>query len=394
MSVIVPLPPSYRGGTEEYAYRLVAGLARLCPTRVLTTDVRWDPNTEPLDIETATIDRLSATELFERPLVIRPSVRRAFVNASSESRGMNLHMPFPFIEAPLVREARRVGCPTVLTYHMDADLGSAAKVAGAGFITGAYRRFSAHPALDACDVVVSNSRGYAEVSPVLSRHLSKVTVVAKGVDPKRLGIGGRSSARPAPVCIPPESVPLKAKRVVFVGRLVPYKGVSVLLEATERLTREGNDLVVFIAGKGPLRESLESQCAQLGLQSRVRFLGFVPDAQLGDLYRFADVVTVPSTGLLESTATTLEEAAACGVPTVGSDLPGARESLPADGVRGVLVSPGDPNSLAKGIATMLGTPRPPVPENIRTWSNVVRDYVDIYRRLGVRLSDADDHSTL
>jgi glycosyltransferase involved in cell wall biosynthesis len=380
VTVVVPLPPTYRGGTEEYAYQLVRRYADHGPVTTLATTVRYTPSTGAIDLGNAKLELLGAREIMQRPLLLGLGPRRRLRTAIRGASVLQLHMPFPMVEAPSVRWAGRAGVPTVLTYHMDADLSGASKMPGAGLVTPAYRRLSAFPALAHCDVVVSNSRGYAEASPVLSRYLSKVRVIAKGADPDRLGLHG-PGGRERPPSVP---VDVTGKTVLFVGRLVPYKGVSVLLEAAELLAREGVPLTVLIAGRGPLLEELKAEAARRGLGSAVRFLGFVPDAEIGALYRFADVVCCPSVTTLESSATALEEAAMCGTPVAGSDLPGAAESIPHDGTRGILVPPRDPTALANALRRLLGQARPEGPAPIRTWDDVARDYERLFAELGVR----------
>jgi glycosyltransferase involved in cell wall biosynthesis len=381
-TLVVPLPPSYRGGTEEYAYRLAQGLAGVRPTRVVTTDVRWDPRSSSVDFGAATVERLHAREMFERPVMTSPSARGQLRRRILESGAVNLHMPFPLVESPAARLAQRRGIPLVLTYHMDAELGSALRVPGSGAVTALYRRFSAHPALARSAAVVANSRGYAEASPVLSRHLDRVTVIRKGVDPVRLGLTGPSRGRPRPPFLAEDPALDAATRLLFVGRLVPYKGVDVLLRVFQQLRQSGREVYLMIAGKGPLRADLETQARRLGIADRVRFLGFVGDGELGDLYRYADITVVPSLGLLESSATALEEAAACGCPVVGSDLPGAAESIPNDGRRGLLVPAGDEGAIAAAIERIAAQPRPPLPGKVRTWNDVVDDYRALFARLG------------
>jgi glycosyltransferase involved in cell wall biosynthesis len=317
---------------------------------------------------------VGAREVMQRPLLLGRTPRRKLRAAIAGSAILQLHMPFPMVESPAVRWARRAGVPSVLTYHMDADLAGASKAPGAGLVTPLYRHLSAYPALEHCDVVVSNSRGYAEASPVLSRYLPKVRVIAKGADPDRLGLR-RPAARTRPPSVPAD---VTGKTVVFVGRLVPYKGVSVLLEATEMLRREGVLFTVLIAGRGPLREELRADAVRRNLGESVRFLGFVPDPEVGDLYRFADVVCCPSIGTLESSATTLEEAAMCGTPVAGSDLPGAGESIPHDGTRGILTPPKDASALAHALRRLLGQERPTGPPAVRTWQDVARDYERLF----------------
>jgi len=102
--------------------------------------------------------------------------------------------------------------------------------------------------------------------------------------------------------------------VAFLGRLVPIKGVEVLIRAMP----DGASLVV--AGDGPLRGALAAR--------GVRLLGEVRGDEKADLFAAADVLVLPSIeigGRTEGAPTVLVEAMAAGVPVVASDVPGARE---------------------------------------------------------------------
>jgi glycosyltransferase involved in cell wall biosynthesis len=383
VSIVVPLPPSYRGGTEEYAYRLAQRFATVHPVQVYTTTVRWKPDAPVLDVQDAVVHRLRAREICERPLLTSPRLRHHLWGRIRQSSVLQLHMPFPFVESPAIKVAHRAGIPTVLTYHMDADLAGARGGKVSELITRVYRGLSAHPALRAADAVVSNSLGYARKSPVLSRYLAKVHVIHKGVDVDRLGLAtpiGPHRARPASV--PAETSPESRSHVLFVGRLVPYKGLAVLLDAMRLLSDASEHVGLYIAGRGPMDAALRARTKELELSDRVTFLGFVPDAELGSLYRFADVVVAPSVGTLESTATALEEAAMCGTPIVGSDLPGTSETVPHDGRSGILVPPGDSPALARAIVRMMDAGRPGVPMALRTWNDTALEYLSLFRELG------------
>lgn len=389
VTVIVPLPPSYRGGTEEYAYQVARRLSATVPVRIVTTTVRWDPTIPAVDVGEVPLERLEAREVFQRPWLTGRRGLELLRSRVESSSLVQLHMPFPFVERRVAQWAERAGVPTVLTYHMDADFGGASRTPGAGLVTFAYRRLSAFPALSRCARVISNSMGYARASPVLSRYLGRVRSVGKGVDVDRLGLRGAGKE------IPPRGEPGSAvlpgsepseRRVLFVGRLVPYKGVPVLLRAVAEARRSDPGVRLYVAGRGPEEAGLRRQSRELGLESVVRFLGFVPDATLSVLYRSVDVVACPSISPLESTATALEESAAVGTPILGSDLPGASESLPNDGIHGLLVPPGNVPAVAGGLLRLLHQPRPSERLPFRTWDDTTADYLAVFRELGVELS--------
>jgi glycosyltransferase involved in cell wall biosynthesis len=387
--VVVPLPPTYRGGTEEYAYRTAAIYARSLPVRILSSSVDPTPDRPPLETGDIPLGRIPAYPLFQRPLVLSPEGLRELRRAVEAAGLVQLHMPFPFVEKKVARWARDAKVPLVLTYHMDADFAGASRMPGAEAVTRLYRWSSAHPALREAPAIVSNSMGYAKESPVLSEHLERVHVIAKGIDFARFGLAGpppSGRVDPGPELLP-GSAPGE-RRVLFVGRLVPYKGVPLLVEAVERLKPRVPELKLYIAGSGPVRPSLEESVKRRGLEAFVRFLGFVPDARMAELYRSADVVACPSIGRLESTATALEEAAAFGTPTVGSDLPGARESLPDDGRYGLLCTPGDVTAVELALERLLQQPRPPIRSEVRTWDDTAAEYLRLFGELGLKLPGA------
>ncbi len=129
--------------------------------------------------------------------------------------------------------------------------------------------------------------------------------------------------------------------IAYVGRLRRYKGVELILEAAARM--EHREAVVEIAGTGEDRPRLEALAVSLDLGRRVRFLGFVSEAEKSALLRRAWIVSLTSPK--EGWGITNLEAAACGTPVVASDSPGLRESV-LDGRTGLLVTHGDITSLA------------------------------------------------
>ncbi len=371
VTVVVPMPPSYRGGTEEYAYQVARFCSEARPVHILTTSARWNDGKNALSVGSASLDVIPAREILERPLVVGPAAARRLKAAIARSSVVHLHMPFPWVERRVLAWADRAKVPTVLTYHMDAEFGRDPNRMGSRLITGGYRRLSALPALARCRAVVSNSLGYARASPVLSRFLPKVRVIYQGIDVDRLRAGSA----------PPDAIPPRTpgkKRILFIGRLVPYKGLPDLLRAVAKLTQGGQPVELLIGGRGPQLDELRALAAGLGLDGTVRFLGFVPDAAVGALYADADVVACPSVSLLESTPITLQEAMAFGTPVVGTTLPGTEETVPDDGRRGRLVQPHDVDALARALGELIERGRPGEAPPARTWQDTARDYLKLY----------------
>ena len=149
----------------------------------------------------------------------------------------------------------------------------------------------------------------------------RVHVIPAGVDLDRFSLSeGQSEAR--------SRLDLPAGRpiVVTVRRLVRRTGVGLLLEAVRRIARQRPDVLLLIAGQGPLRGELEAQVRMFGLEANVRFVGLVPDDALPDYYRAADAVVMPSVELEGFGLVTLE-ALSCGAPVVGTPVGGTPEIL-------------------------------------------------------------------
>jgi glycosyltransferase involved in cell wall biosynthesis len=174
-------------------------------------------------------------------------------------------------------------------------------------------------------------------------------------------------------------------RVGFVGRLIPHKGVHVLLAAAALDDRL--DLDVY--GAGPESEALEARAAALGITDRVTFHGHVGESELPDIYPTFDVLAVPSVpvpGWLEQFGRVVVEAQAAGVPTVAS----ASGALPdVVGDTGLLVPPNDPGALCAALVRYLDEPGLWArlrDEGISTvhrysWSDVADLQLDLYGRV-------------
>jgi rhamnosyl/mannosyltransferase len=143
-------------------------------------------------------------------------------------------------------------------------------------------------------------------------------------------------------------LPEGEKVVLFVGRLVYYKGLDILLPAMRSVP--GRLLVV---GDGPLRGAVERQAAELGIAGRVSLLGGVDDDTLQALYGLADVFVLPSTAKAEAFGLVQLEAMSRGCPVVNTNLPTGVPSVSLDGTTGLTVPPRDVGALARALRTLL-----------------------------------------
>lgn len=188
---------------------------------------------------------------------------------------------------------------------------------------------------NAVNVVVSPSHAFAAV---LERHGLKVDAVV-----------------PHGVRVPPFAPRLKGELLLgFGGRLVPEKGVQVLLGALAELPPRWAKVRLWIAGDGPARGSLEDQARQLGLTDRVEFLGHLRREELQRRFESLTIQIVPSLWS-EPYGLVTAEAMARGTPVVASGV-GAAPELIEDGRTGYLVPPGDATALGRRLDQLLADP--------------------------------------
>ncbi len=195
-------------------------------------------------------------------------------------------------------------------------------------------------ALDRADLVLSVSRFTRSRLLSWSRISPERVVVLPNTVGGRFAPGDRAAAR--------RRFGWTDERIVLsVGRLDPrerYKGQDRVIAALPALLPHVAGLLYCIAGEGDDRERLAALARETGVASSVRFLGAVPDADLPDLYRAADLFALPSTG--EGFGIVFLEAMACGTPAIGLAVAGASDAL-ADGRLGIACQEaGFPSALA------------------------------------------------
>lgn len=137
-------------------------------------------------------------------------------------------------------------------------------------------------------------------------------------------------------------------RFVFVGRLVAWKGVDLLLEAFSRVAR-ACDARLDVCGDGPQRRALVRQARRLELGGQVSFRGFLPHGACADRLRASDVLVLPS--LYECGGAVALEAMACGLPVVATRWGGPADYV--DERSGILVEPTSRAGFVAGLANAM-----------------------------------------
>ena len=147
--------------------------------------------------------------------------------------------------------------------------------------------------------------------------------------------------------------------ILHVARLVEVKGTRYLLRAFARVARTYDRVRLKIIGDGPLRRPLHALAASLGVGDRVEFLGALPHAEVLSSMRKAAMLVLPgirtATGREEGLGMVLLEAAATGVPIIGSRVGGIPECM-VDGKTGFLVPERDEEALARRMEGLLEDP--------------------------------------
>lgn len=185
--------------------------------------------------------------------------------------------------------------------------------------------------------VSESSRG--DIVDQMGVSAENLHVVPVGMDPAVFG------PRPAIARVP-------GRVMTTASADVPMKGLAHLLEALAKVRAERNDAHLVVIGKPKDKSRIPALIDRLGLRGAVEFVSGVTTERIVELYAEAEVACVPS--LYEGFSLPAVEAMACGVPVVGTTGGAVPEVIGLNGETGLLVPPGDPDSLAIALLRVLG----------------------------------------
>jgi len=154
------------------------------------------------------------------------------------------------------------------------------------------------------------------------------------------------------------NIPDDAVVILFCGKLVPWKRPQDVLRAFAAINQQpqviSNPVYLIYAGEGILRQSLEIEAKSLGVTDRVRFLGFVNQSRLPEVYAASDLLVLPSE--YEAWGLVVNEAMVCGLPVIVSDRVGAERDLVRPGETGEIYPVGNVAALSSILRRLLADP--------------------------------------
>lgn len=234
------------------------------------------------------------------------------------------------------------------------------------------------------DLVIVNSN--AVFHELVSRGLpiNQIETIPNGVD--------LQAFHPTP------DLPINTGHILFVGRLVPQKGIDVLLQAFSIALQKYPNNSLVIVGDGELELYLKRIVRNIGIPHKVSFVKWQSGSTLVRFYQKAKIVVVPS--LYEPFGIVALEAMACGKPVIASKTGGLMEII-EDGINGFLIKPGDHLQLAKRIAYLLQYPemRHQIGKNARaratmfSWKSIGKLTMSYYQKMR-QLTVKQDQSEL
>jgi glycosyltransferase involved in cell wall biosynthesis len=373
------------GGYENQLKLLAENLSKFFNVKVVTFKLTNSPAFESLN-------RVEVHRVTSQLVFFRVPFSASYIKMLGKMNFDILHAHgfVPIVSDLSVLYAKSRRKTAVYTHHFDGNVQDSKTLNRlADFYNRTVGRFSVRFA----DAIVATSKSYAETSPVIKHHMDKVHVIPCLVD--------CNSFEPQPaskVIALKEQLKLNGKKIVlFVGRVVPYKGLEYLVRALDLIKNEmGEDFHLLLIGEGEGRnitnqsgyyQSIRHLVNKGDLEEFVHFLGRVESHQLPMYYSLADVVALPSVMRGEAFGSVLLEALACGTPVVASSMSGVKEVLKGNNSVGSYVFPRDYFALSNAIVKT-AYQKDDVTQRCREFAvdnyrveKIVKKYVDLYSSL-------------
>lgn len=198
-----------------------------------------------------------------------------------------------------------------------------------------------HGILKRADAIFTTTEGYIEGSVYISKYREKCRLVPYGIDTKAYL---KADLKPI---LTKELLFPESKKILFVGRLIYYKGVSILIEAFKKV----QNAELFIVGTGSDEESLRAEASCIG--EKIHFMGNLSDVDLKSAFSDCDVFVLPSIEKSEAFGIVQLEAMVYGKPVINTDLNTSVPYVSLDGQTGITIKTGDVCELADAMNCLI-----------------------------------------
>ena len=369
---IIQLSPYFYphlGGVESHVLELSKHLIeRGHEVTVITTQLEGTKKKEIYD--GVTIERVKPLSIvFKTPILHK--LRDAMLDKDCDI--IHGHSPPPLTCFLGLRASQKMGVPFVLTYHCDLEL----PFALGPLAVQTYQNTIGAYTVSKSDMIITTTDTYGATSRTVWREDSKVIPNAVDADTFNPDNDGSKVRKKF-------GIHHDEKMILYVGRLVPHKGIQYLIRSAQYL---GKEVKYVVVGTGEYEEHLHSLVRDLSLEDRIIFAGRVSMEELPEFYAAADLFVLPSISRLEAFGIVALEALASGVPVVVSDIPGVRDVI-IEGRHGLLGEPMKPEDIAGKIRTILENPEMAkkmgeqgrkIVEEKYTWEKVAEQIEEVYK---------------
>jgi glycosyltransferase involved in cell wall biosynthesis len=354
------------GGVEKYVFDLSIQLVKL--GHQITVVCANEPSSDNCQVQGIQVRRLPYLFKVAGTNITLSLLVRLM---KEDFELVHTHFPTPWSAEISLICAKLRRKPCILTYHNDVE-----KDGLLGFVTEFYNNFFLRFLLSQVDKILVTQSRYIDDSRFLAKYRNKVAVITNGISE-----------------LPMVDQRIRAKtNLLFVGILDQhhrYKGLGYLIEALSLLRQDWADICLDVVGNGELIEEYQELARHLGVDEHVRFLGFVQDQKLSELYQTSTLFVLPSIDLHEGFGIVLLEAMAHGLPVITTEVVGISNEI-MDHNAGVIVPPKNPAAIAAAVNILLSHPMKSqkMGMNGRTlvrekymWEEITKEMVKIYEEV-------------
>ncbi len=274
---------------------------------------------------------------FMHSLPISPGYFRALSFLSGDI--LHIHEPFPLadLSLQLFPKIKKNFSKIIVSWHSD--------IIRQKWVLSFYGKYI-HKFLSNVDKIIVSNPQLIKNSDFLPQYQNKCEVIPIGTNLNWVNSNENQKNN-----LDLRGIDNKGAMILFVGRLVYYKGIEYLVQAMKSVP--GAFLIVI--GSGPFENNLKREINDLGLGERIKIIPEVETETLHNYFKSCDLLVLPSVEKSETYGIVQIEAMACGKPVICTELGTGTSFINQDGITGLVVPPRDPKSLAEAIIKLVNS---------------------------------------